>query len=64
MSLSILRLVSTLYKYIYRRIEQYFDISTLGTCIYRAIFLPFLAKNPLLINNWSIKDEAVFDKCL
>ena len=32
--------------------------------MHKAIFLPSLAKNPLLINNQSAKDEATFDKRL
>jgi hypothetical protein len=64
MSLFTLRLVSTPRKRVYKRAKQYFNISTLGAYTHRAIFLPSLAKNPSLVNNWFAKDEAAFDKRL
>jgi hypothetical protein len=64
MSLSTLRPVSTPRERVYGRAKQYFDISTLGARTHGAIFLPSLAKNPSLVNNWSTEDEAAFDKRL
>jgi hypothetical protein len=51
MSLFTLKLVFTPRERVYRYAKQYFNISTLSACIYKAIFLLSLAKNPLLINN-------------
>jgi hypothetical protein len=64
MSLFTLQPVSTLRERVYGRAKQYFDISTLGARTHKAIFLPSLAKNPSLVNNWFTKDEAAFDKRL
>jgi hypothetical protein len=64
MSLSTLRPISTPRERVYRRAKQYFNISTLSAHTYKAIFLPSLAKNPSLVDNWSTKDEATFDKRL
>jgi hypothetical protein len=64
MSLSTLRPVSTPRERVYGRAKQYFDISTPGARTHGAIFLPSPAKNPSLVDNWSAKDEAAFDKRL